>query len=153
MITVIFLGLALSLSALAEPQTTSCPVTLPNTSLVFVPGQPSSEGQIWYGSPELAVLLPSDGSWLGMGPQYHYRDKLWWWRKGYDPNKEPDPDLVLEATRLDGDAPIVRIDDATSGYGEGWSAMLVGMEFPSSGCWRVDARYHDARLTFIVRVG
>jgi hypothetical protein len=137
----------------AEPAPASCPVTLPGSSAVEVPGQPSDEYRIWYGSPELAVLLPSDGNWSGMGAKHHYRDKLWWWRRGYDPYEEPAPDLVIEATRLDGDSPAVRLDKATNGYGEGWSAMLTALEFPASGCWQVNARYRQALLTFVVRVG
>jgi hypothetical protein len=142
-----------SLIGLAEPDPISCPVTLPESSAVDVPGQLSGEHRIWYGSSDLAVLLPRDGSWLGMGPEHHYRDKLWWWRRGYDANAEPTPDLVLEATRLDSDAPAVRVDNATSGYGDGWSAMLTGVEFPASGCWQVEARYRQALLTFVVSVG
>ena len=150
-----YLSLAMSLSGFAEAQSTSCPVTLPESSLVEVPGLPSDERRSWYGSSALAVLLPIDGTWSGMGPEHHYRDKLWWWRHGFDPDKEPTPDLVLEATRLDGDAPVVRIEGASSnsGDGEDWSAMLLALEFPASGCWQVNARYRQERLSFIVRVG
>ena len=101
----------------------------------------------------MAVWLPSDGNWSGMGPKHHYRDKLWWWRRGYDAHKEPAPDLMLQATRLDGDALPVWVDNATNAYGEGWSRMLMALEFPTSGCWEVNARYREEQLTFVVRVG
>jgi hypothetical protein len=131
-----------------------CPVTLPSSS----PVHPFGEGEGWYGSDALAVRLPSDGKWKGMGPRHNYGDKLWLWRRGYDVMAEIRPDLVLEGARLDGGDPAQRvyINHATSGYGEGWSAMLMGLEFPSAGCWEVTARYthveitHD--LTFVVEV-
>jgi len=50
----------------------------------------------------------------------------------------------------------MQIDAATNAFGEGWSRMLVGMEFPSAGCWQVTAKYvyagitHD--LTFVLDV-
>jgi hypothetical protein len=50
----------------------------------------------------------------------------------------------------------MQIDAATNAFGDGWSQMLVGMEFPSAGCWQVTAKYvyagitHD--LTFVLDV-
>jgi hypothetical protein len=88
-----------------------------------------------------------------MGPQHNYRDKLWLWKQGYDPLNEPTPDLTLEAVRLDGDASTFRIDGATNAWGDGWSAMLTGLEFPASGCWQVNAHYGKQLLTFVLRVG
>jgi hypothetical protein len=137
-------------AALAE-----CPVTLRSSSPVDVPFW-KAEG--WYGNDALAVLLPSDGKWKGMGPRHNYGDKLWLWRRGYDAMSEIRPDLILEGVRLDGgdDSERVYIDHATSGFGEGWSAMLVGLEFPSAGCWEVSARYTYVgithNITFVVDV-
>jgi|KBSSwiStaDraftv2_1062776.scaffolds.fasta_scaffold914382_2 hypothetical protein len=57
-----YLSLAMSLPGLAEPELDSCPVTLPEASPVEVPGEPTGGAMIWYGSPKLAVWLPSDGN-------------------------------------------------------------------------------------------
>ena len=115
-----------------------CPVTLPSTAPVDLP---SSEGRGWYGSDALAMLLPADGRWKGMGPTENFGDKFWLWRRGFDAMSEPKPDLILEGATLDGPLQYLRIDNATSGFGPGWSRMLVGMEFPAAGCWHVTATY------------
>jgi hypothetical protein len=134
-----------------------CPVTLRATSPVEVPGQPSNSYQAWYGSDRLAVLLPTDGRWRGMGAKHKFRDKFWIWRRGYEPGAEARPDLTLSGVKLHGDAP-QRLENrsATNAYGDGWSSMLTLLEFPSAGCWQVTATYVHAgireELTFIVHV-
>ena len=93
-----------------------------------------------------------------MGPSRNFGDKFWVWRRGFDANAEPKPALTFAGVKLDdGDKPQrMQIDQATSAFGPRWSSMLVGMEFPSAGCWQVTAKYvyagitHD--LTFVVDV-
>jgi len=134
-----------------------CPVTLPSSSPVDVPSSGSSSAFAWYGSEALAVRLPADGRWKGMGPANNFGDKFWIWRRGYDAKLETRPALTFTGVKLGGDSPEhLQIDGATNAFGDGWSQMLVGMEFPSAGCWRVSAKYvfagitHD--LTFVVDV-
>jgi hypothetical protein len=94
-----------------------------------------------------------------MGPDHHYRDKLWFWRQGYKASAETVPALTLDAIKLGGAGKPERVHNghATNAFGPGWSKMLTGMEFPSPGCWQVNARYlldgiaHE--LTFVVSVG
>jgi hypothetical protein len=134
-----------------------CPVTLPSSSPVELP---AAKGTGWYGSDALAVLLRSDGKWTSTRPDRNYGDKLWFWRRGYDAWTEIRPDLVLAGVKLDGGdaAQRVHINNATNATTESrsWSRMLVGMEFPSAGCWQITAIYkyieitHD--LTFVVEV-
>jgi hypothetical protein len=110
-----------------------CSVTLPSSSAVLVPNSESDGSFAWYGSEALAVRLPADGRWKGMGPSRNFRDKFWIWRRGYDAKTETRPALTFAGVK-----------------------MLVGMEFPSAGCWQVTATYvyagitHD--LTFVVDV-
>jgi hypothetical protein len=114
----------------------------------------STASHHWHGSNELAALIPADGQWAGMGPDRNYFDKFWWWRIGYVARgEEAQPDLTISATRTDGQALKVLITDATSGYGENWDAMLVGMEFPTEGCWKVTGSYQGHELQMTFRVG
>ena len=135
-----------------------CPITLPGSSPVDVPNSPANSYYHWYGSEALAVNLKSDGTWLGMGPAHRYRDKLWFWRRGYSADTEAAPALTLKGVKIDaGNNPEeLRVDRATNAYGPGWSQMLVGMEFPSAGCWQVTATYISVgikqELTFVVDV-
>jgi hypothetical protein len=143
----------LPVSAAAE-----CPATLPSSSPVSVPSDERTNSYAWYGTEALAVRLSSDGIWRGMGPEHRYRDKLWFWRRGYSPREEPQPRLTIEGVQL-GDATKtdrLRIESATNAFGPGWARMLVGMEFPSPGCWQVDVTYEylaiRQNLTFVVDV-
>lgn len=140
-----------SLSALAD-----CPVTLPSESPVTAPH--ATWGDL-YGSDALAVHLPRNGKWRGLGSKYNYRDKLWFWRLGYDAAAETRPNLVLKGVKLadSGSAETVEVRNATNGSGETWEEMLMLVEFPSAGCWRLTATYvlpgSERNLTFVVDVG
>lgn len=137
----------------------ACEVSLPGRDDLPDSLLSASAGFAWVGSRELAAMIPSDGHWQGIGPGRDYFDKWWWWRDGYDAREEAEPALVITATRLDRSIPPVVIDDATSGFGPadesgpGWSAMLVGMEFPAAGCWEVIGKYEDRELRFVFEVG
>ena len=130
-----------------------CPVTLA-AERRFAEPSASSASRFWYGDEKLAVLLKAGGRWRGMGPTRSYRDKLFWWRQGYDGSVELQPALVVTGRRLDGTAPALATPRATNAkhadFG-GW-AMLVGLEFPSSGCWQVTGAYGSQKLSFVVDV-
>jgi hypothetical protein len=135
-----------------------CPVTLPSSSPVEVPKSESGGTHAWFGSEALAVLIPKDGRWKGMGPSRKFGDKFWVWRRGYEAKSEIQPALTFTGVKLGGgvEPERMQIDKATSAFGPGWNSMLVGMQFPSAGCWQVTARYvyagitHD--LTFVLDV-
>ena len=102
-----------------------------------------------------AVLLSAGGKWRGMGPAHSYRDKLFWWRQGYDGSVEVAPELQVAARRLDGEGSVSTPPRATGAKHEdfgGW-AMLVGLEFPTAGCWQVTGKYRSETLSFVVEVG
>ena len=135
-----------------------CPVTVPSGSPVTAPRATTG---VMYGSDALAVHLPHAGKWRGLGSKYNYRDKLWFWRLGYDATAEPRPNLVLKGVKLpDSDgAETIEVRRATNaiGMGETWQEMLMLVEFPSAGCWRLTATYVlpdiERNLTFVVDVG
>lgn len=84
-----------------------------------------------------------------------FGDKFWWWRQGYSAHEEPKPNLVISAVRLDGPHEAFEVNDATNamGYDGDWDAMLVGMHFPSEGCWELRGRYNDRQeLTIVLKV-
>ena len=136
----------------------SCDVTLPKHRPIVPDGamRGGSSTHDWYGSPDLAALIPINGQWKGMGEDRQFSDKFWWWRQGFDAHSEPHPDLVIRAKRLDGPADPVRITRVTHGkraHSSNSDSMLVSMKFPVSGCWEVRGTYEgfeSLRLVFWV---
>jgi hypothetical protein len=127
----------------------ACPRTLGSRDLL---GKPFPSSALWYGSEALAVILRPDGIWRGMGPSFNYRDKLFWWSHGFQPGLESN--LKVIGKRLDADAPPANISSTTNAKAEslgGW-AMLVGVEFPSAGCWQITGSYLGQELSFVVEV-
>jgi hypothetical protein len=76
----------------------TCPVTL-STAMPFVPPHPYSAqpyaGGHWFGSDGLWIDPPPNGEWRGR------REKMGWWRAGYDWHTEPTPKLKVTGRRLD----------------------------------------------------
>ena len=115
---------------------------------------PISDGYGWYGSSLLAAAIPDSGKWIGVGAAFG--NKFWWWREGYSAAAEPSPDLTIRATKLIGNPEFFEIKHATSAMGIGgdWEAMLVGMSFPSPGCWEIRGTYQSREeLILILEVG
>jgi hypothetical protein len=151
----LFFAVSILVTTTASPD---CLVTIPTNSPVDLPA-PSNMG--WYGSDALAVLIRSDGSWTSKDQGRHYHDKFWLWRRGYDATAELTPDLVITGVKLEDDEPAERIHidnatNATNGRDKASHRMLVGMEFPSAGCWKLTATYKHVDivhgLTFVLKV-
>jgi len=139
----------------------NCPVTKPGNQ-PLVPPPPyaakAPEGTFWYGTDRLWTLLGDSGAWTGLG---HYepddptfRQKLLYWRQGYDWEKEPNPPAAVTGRRLDGPAPPLMADPVGGGYREeDWkSFMVTGINLPTLGCWEITAQYETDELTFVVWV-
>ena len=138
----------------AVPKT--CAVTNP-TEHPFVPPRPylASGGVNWFGTDSLWTFLPPDGIW-GQG------EKTFWFRQEWGRYKGSEQwipaidsaKLTVTARRLDGQAPPAEVLKASSSYREeDWKAFLVGgINFPTTGCWEVSARYENDELTFVVWV-
>ncbi len=118
-------------------------MTRPNTP-PFVPPPPYSQDApgssvFGYGSNALWTYLPLDGSWTALPTTSdgYLGQKIFLWSTNYDVSTEPFPALTITGKRLDGDAPPLEVDRATNAYGQ----MLVGVNFPTSGCWQITSTY------------
>jgi hypothetical protein len=127
----------------------SCPVTDPPAER-FIPPEPFHEyphaSRFWYGTEALWTAVPVSRT-FPMG------EKVFFWRADYYWLDEPEPALTVSAKRLDAEAPPVEIIDATNGWNEDTqSFMLVGITFPTPGCWEITGQYQTDTLTFVVWV-
>ena len=134
-----------------------CPVTVPQEP-PFIPPMPYSdlnaEGYFWYGSSSLWVEIPEGGVWWGLPDNPEgYTQKIPWWREGYVWDEEPQPPLVVTGERLDGKAPPLKASRANGSYAvDMGSAMMMGMDFFTLGCWKITGKYQDDELSFVVWV-
>jgi hypothetical protein len=135
----------------------SCPLTVPQDP-PFTPPAPYDslgfEGESWYGSNFLWTAARQNGIWeaLPHNPEGHTQ-KVFWWREGYVWNEEPQPELTVTGERLDAAAPPLIASEATNAYASDiGSAMLVGVDLPTLGCWKITGKYADAELSFVVWV-
>jgi len=159
----VILAIAPTAAALAGADTdgrptplTACPVTAPQRS--FSPPGPfvrAPSGAFWYGTERLWTLLPADGSWQALPRSASgLRQKVFWWRRGFDGRVEPRPNLSVKGRRLDGKESFMQPPPATNAFSAdlgGW-AMLTGIEAPTPGCWEISGSYRDTTLTFVVRI-
>ena len=125
----------------------ACPVTNASDHTVIPPWPyptvPDSGGS-WFGTDRLWVALPEDGTWRG------YRQKMQWWRHGYDYHTEPEPKLKITGKRLDAPAPplMAKIDNVAGPI----PSIMAGLDFPALGCWDITGHYESDELTFVVWV-
>jgi hypothetical protein len=144
-------------AALAAPASDACPVTQPPDSL-FVPPDPYPEsphaGMFWYGSEALWTAVPESGQWSALPYSAEgYTQKVFWWRDGYSWTEEPEPQLNVSGRRLDEEAPPLKVSTATNAFAEDiQSAMLVGVDFPTEGCWEIAGAYGGNKLSFVVLI-
>jgi len=139
----------------------NCPVTKPQEP-PFTPPPPYPPeapyaGYFWYGTEALWTMLSSDGTWRGL-PYHaegggHYVQKVFWWNEDYDWQAEPWPEFMVTARRLDASAPDFASSEATNAFHPDFgSAMLTGVEIPTSGCWEFTGSYRGQSLSFVVWV-
>ena len=124
----------------------SCPVTIGSDHTLSSPFDDSTS---WYGSESLAVVLPPEGKWGVTGPTSRIAVKLFLWGLGFEPGMEKHLSVeIASMTSREVDAVVKDITNARPIDGDS-SAMLVGIDFPSAGCWRITAEYLGQSLTFI----
>ena len=135
-------------AACAVTQPPDPPFTPPN------PYEAPLQGEFWFGSPALWTSLPLDEAWRDLPHnQGGYAQKVFWWRQGYDWSAEPEPALTVAGKRLDGEAPPLVASKATNAYAADiGSAMLVGVDIPTAGCWEITGQYGEQELSFVVQV-
>jgi hypothetical protein len=142
--------------ALGSNPPANCPVTLPDTTS-FKPAIPSLPtepfpGEFWFGFESLWTSLPSDGVWSSLPHNAdEYTQKIFWWSEYFSLKDEPEPDLVVFGDRLDEKALPLNVSKATNAFADDiGTAMLVGVDFPTSGCWEITGRYKKTGLTFVI---
>jgi len=129
----------------------SCPVTK-FSDHPFVPPYPyrakPQMGSSYFGSDGLWIVPPGNGEMLGL------RHKMSWWRQGYDWRTEPTPKLRVTGRRLDAQAPPLEVDgpNAVGVKGPPQNYMMIGVTFPTPGCWEITGRDENDELTFVVWV-
>ncbi|NJC96986.1 MAG: hypothetical protein C3F07_11610 [Anaerolineales bacterium] len=135
-----------------------CPVTTASDGTLQAPApySPSApwEGIFWYGTENLWTALNDDGVWTGL--PYHedgYTQKIFWWSTYYSLPDEPEPALLVTGQRLDAKAPPLGVYGATNAFADDTGeAMLTGVEFPTTGCWKITGQYKKSELSFVVWV-
>jgi len=158
--------LSLSQAPLAQQSPTAipsdtCPVTKSYLTSLFVPPSPypakAPTGLFWFGSDRLWTALPVNGTWKGL-PHYTpsdptFRQKLFFYRQGYDWHTDPPSRLTATGKRLDAAAPPLLSDRANNGWVRPDQPFIVtGINLPTLGCWEITARYQDDDLSFVIWV-
>ena len=131
-----------------------CPITKPTGDF-----QPPQQGEIpasraWYGSPILWTWLDRDGEvWDGLPKtESGLSQKTFWWSSFFEVRREPQPDIFVIGDRI-GQPGQFGFGPGTNAGGDFGSAMLVGIDVPTEGCWNVTAHYRGASLNYVVWVG
>jgi hypothetical protein len=83
-----------------------------------------------------------------------FRQKLFFWREGYNWRTEFRPRFMVTGRRLDATSPPLVFDGATAGWGEDKEHpfIVAGISIPTLGCWEFTSNYSGDELTFVVWV-
>jgi hypothetical protein len=133
-----------------------CPVTLPSEPLFKAPEPYFADapwpGIFWFGQEHLWTALQENGVWDGLPhTEQGYTQKIMWWSSLYVLKDELEPALVVTGRRLDAEAPPLKSYGATNASAKDiGDAMLIGVDFPTEGCWEVTGQYKKSGLTFVV---
>ena len=131
----------------------TCPVTTPSQQSLLLPIDIEYENRFWYGTPALWTNLPIDGIWQELPHDKDgYVQKVVFWSEDFEALSQPNPALTLSGRRLDDWAPTFSLSDATHGFDETGSFMLIGISIPNEGCWEITTEYRDEKLTYVVLV-
>jgi hypothetical protein len=143
--------------SLTPTATPICEVTRPEPVFTaptpFPPTPPGYYKSDWFGSAALWTMLNRDGEVWRHLPQSAdgLTQKTFWWSTDWVMRDEPEPPITVIGRRLDG--------PGTFGFGPGTNAMadfgtamLVGVDVPTTGCWEITGRYRAASLSFVVLV-
>ena len=136
----------------------NCSMTVPQNP-VFMPPAPyntlsSFKDYFWFGSNSLWTIIPANGVWDALPLNSEgYTQKILWWREGYVWDQEPEPNLIVTGERLDASAPPLLASKATNAFASDiGSAMMVSVDLPTLGCWKINGKYNDAELSFVIWV-
>lgn len=137
-----------------------CPVTTPGAP--FTPSDrpaaparpPVSYDAAWYGDDSLFTVIDREEErWhdLPAGPR-GFGQKTFWWSADFDPGREFTPSISVAGERLDATGRFVAPGTGSNATADFGSAMLIAVDIPSAGCWRLTARYREADLSILVWV-
>ena len=148
--TAVLLLLTTSGSVIAE---TACPVTK-GSDYPINPRMPGSD--FWFGNSQLAAVIPEDGIWPTTAEGALISVKSLWWSSEFDTTKPPT--LEVTVASLDGKASDVRVSHSSfvDIYSQEGAVdnkkylVMVGIAFPSEGCWSVTGRFSGHKLEYIV---
>ena len=141
--------LAVTVYASAQPQSVDAPCA---TSILIRDSAPpdpnagSVDQSDWYINVERTIWAGPvpDGGWVSGGmPGAVGGNKTYWVRP-------QGSQLVITGRRLDGDASPVHAHIPCC-YPTGF--QIVGLYFPTDGCWEVHAKAGDSELRFVTKVG
>ncbi len=139
-----------------EASNQECAITIPETGFTPPKGYPAtppdSAGAVWYGSEGLWTSLARSGeTWDALPPDLS--QKTFWWSISFSTAKEPEPNIVVTGKKVDDSSDTFRFDEGTNGaIADLGEFMLVGIEFPSPGCWEITATYGKSELSYVVLV-
>ena len=77
--------------------------------------------------------------------------KTFWWSADWAPTGQPEPAITVTGRRLDGPGSF-SFGPGTNASADFGTAMLVGIDVPTTGCWEITGRYQTATLSFTVSV-
>lgn len=134
---------------------TTCHTSQSNTDAAqTLPVESSEFG--WFGDENLAVLIPIDGLWKGLGADHNFRNKLRWWEKGS--SLVPDNNSLIKVTAVDLNtgtelkptyARNIYLNETMSE----WGGFMTALEFPFPGCWEITGRFNMHEIRFVTQVG
>jgi hypothetical protein len=134
----------------------SCSVTKPDPAYVPPDSFPGTgiPGTSWYGSDRLWTSLDVGGEVWSGAPMTAtgIPVKLFWWSVDWSMREEPEPPILVAGRRLDGPGSFSYGPGTNASEGSIGTAMLVGIDVPSTGCWEITGYYRQATLSFVVWV-
>lgn len=137
---------------------TDCPITDSKSTTFKAPAPYTPDApfpnEFWFGTEHLWTALPENGIWANLPHNSEgYTQKIAWWSSLFSVEDEPEPDLVVFGERLDAIAPPLKVSRATNATAEDiGSVMMVGVDFPTTGCWKITGQYKKAELTFVLQI-
>ena len=150
-------AVAASLASIPRRPPTTCVLTKPTDD--FVPPRPApaqppaaySSG--WFGSAAIWTMLADQGEVWAALPQESggFSQKTFWWSNDWDSSEEPMPKIAVTGRRLDGSDALSRTG-GTNAAADFGSAMLVGIDIPTAGCWELTGTYRGESLSYVVWV-
>jgi hypothetical protein len=100
------------------------------------------------------MLDPAGEIWRLPKGRFPFTQKTFWWsRKFGRVANEEQPRITVTGRRLDKVGVTFRAGDpGTNAIADFGTAMLVGIDIPTPGCWEIRAEYEGSELAYVVRV-